>query len=233
MDYKHYHRDETYRKLESHFRNIFMTRFVIAKRYTKPMHRVLEIGASAGVMLDIFKEDGCETWGVEPSESGISAKNKGHKIINSYFEKAKLPLNYFDLVIANHTLEHVDDPLAVLEKANKVLKKDGTILIDVPNAGGLGSRILGDKWPYRLPEEHKSQFTRKSLSKLFGEAGFEVVYFKSRSGIFEFANPILELWQSLIGLKKRFFFNVLTFPYALVATVFNMGDSMTLVGRKK
>src|SRR5260221_4358854 len=190
MDYKKYHRDKTYLEEEKHFKNIFKTRYNIAKRFKQKAGRVLDIGASTGTMLDIFKKAGWETWGVEPSQSARIAKEKGHKILKSYFEKTKLPDNYFDLVIVNHTLEHVDDAIVVMKKIYKILNKTGVVLIDVPNAGGLGSRVLKDKWPYRLSEEHKYQFTRQSLASLYEKAGLEIKHYESRSGMFEFRYSI-------------------------------------------
>jgi predicted SAM-dependent methyltransferase len=132
----------------------------------------------------------------------------------------------------NHTLEHVDDPLIVLKKIYKILKKDGIVLIDVPNAGGLASKVLKNKWPYRLPREHKSQFTRTSLVNLFKETGFKPIHSESRSGIFEFANPKAEIWEALIKRKKRFFTDILNIPYDILVTYLDMGDSITIVGRK-
>lgn len=233
VDYRNYHRDKVYLEYESHFRNIFGTRFRVAKRFRDKPGRVLDIGTSTGTMLDIFKDDGWETWGVEPSESALVAREKGHELVKGFFEKVKLPQEYFDLVIMNHTLEHVDDPNVVLGKVYRILKKDGILLVDVPNAGGVGARLLGDRWPYKLPNEHKYQFTRKSLTKVFEKAGFQTIHFESRSGIFEFRYPIKEIWESLIHLKKRFFTNLINIPYDIFVTLFNMGDSMTIVGRKE
>lgn len=246
-DYSNYHRDEDYGKFESMFRNIFLKRFKVLQKHLGGglgLPRggcVLDIGSSTGVFLDIFKEVqpsqglsevGWETWGVEPSKSGTLTERKGHKVVKAYFEKADLPKNYFDLVVMNHSLEHMDDPLAVLTKANSLLKKGGIVFVDVPNAGGLGVKILGKYWPYRLPEEHKWQFTKESLSRIMEDAGFKVIHYESRSGLFEFANPWQELWESLTTLKKRFFTNILTLPYSLFVTMMNMGDSMSLVGKK-
>ena len=235
ISYKKYHRDKIYSENENLFKNIFEKRFEIAKPHFAKVSqgRVLEIGASNGVMLDIFAENGWQTWGVEPSASAQRAKRKGHRIITTFFEKADLPENYFDAVIANHTLEHMDNPVLVLKKIHRLLKKDGIVYVDVPNAGGLGAKILGKHWPYRLPLEHKHQFTKQSLSKVFREAGFEVIHFESRSGLFEFADPMLEVWQSLVGMKKRFFTNIFMLPYSFLVTLFNSGDSMSMVGIKK
>ncbi len=231
INYKKYHRDSTYQENESHFKNIFKKRFNIIKKIVKK-GCVLDIGASTGTMLDIFKKEGFETWGVEPSESAKIAKEKGHKILKEYFEDAKLSSNCFDVVIMNHTLEHLEDPDLILKKINKILKKDGVLLIDVPNAGGIASKILGKRWPYRLPEEHKHQFTKKTLTGIFKKAGFNIIHFESRSGIFEFANPHQEILESLVGLKKRFFTNIINIPYDIFVTILKRGDSMTMVGKK-
>lgn len=232
MNYKKYHRDKTYSENEVLFKNIFTKRFFIAQKIKNNPGKVLDIGTSTGVMLDVFKEHGWETWGVEPSLSAKEALGRGHNIKKSFFEKADLPKNYFDLVIMNHTLEHLDNPVAILKKIHSLLKRGGICYIDVPNAGGIASRVMKDRWPYRLPEEHKQQFTRQSLAKVFKEAGFKVIYFQSRSGLFEFGYPLKELFISLFTFKKRFFTNLVTFPYALVVTLMNSGDSMSMVGKK-
>lgn len=232
-DYSNYHRDESYKESEALFENIFLTRVGIVEKFISKLGKVLDIGTSTGVMLAIFKRKGWEVWGVEPSKSGDVAKKRGFKVLRTTFEKAKLPKNYFDLVVMNHVLEHMDKPVEVLERVGKLLRRNGIVLVDVPNAGGLGARIMGKRWRYRLSKEHKHQFTKESLFKVFKKAGFEVIYFESRTGICEYKKPFLELWRSLAGFKKRFFTDLLTAPYALLATLFNMGDSMSLVGRKK
>lgn len=230
IDYTKYHRDIQYQDNEELFKNIFKKRLKIIEKYVKTPKTVLDIGCSNGIFLDLFENS--ETWGVEPSGNAKKSNAKKHNIINTYFEKANLPQNYFDLVIMNHTLEHVENADLVLCKIYKILKKNGVLFIDVPDAGSLSSKILGDKWPYKLPQEHTYQFTKQSLSKKIINAEFKILHWESRSGLFEVANPFLELWQSLIGLKKRFFVNLLTIPYSLFVTAINMGDSMSFVAKK-
>lgn len=186
----------------------------------------MDIGCSNGTFLDIFKKKGHETWGVEPSTTGDRARIKGHRVIRASFEKAKLPSSYFDLVILNHTLEHLKNPKQILQKVKKILKKDGILYIDVPNVGSLLSKIMGKRWPYLLPDEHLWQFDRTSLSKLVKKAGFEVLHFESRTGIFEYANPLLELY------RKKFLIDILAIPFTTIATFLNMGDSMSLIAKK-
>lgn len=232
VSYEKYYRDQDYEDFESLFSNIFQKRFNLIKRFVNSSGKVLDIGASTGIFLNIFKNKGWEVWGVEPSMSSNIAKKRGIKMINSYFENASLPKNNFDLIVMNHTLEHIKDAAQVIKKTHSLLKSDGILFIDVPNAGGIGAKILNKNWPYLLPEEHIHQFTKESLSNLLKLNGYKVVYWESRSGVFEYANPLRELLRSLLTLKKRFFTDILTFPYASVATLLNNGDSMSFIAKK-
>ena len=220
-----YHRDEDYLVNEKLFRNIFQKRFNLIKSHSRSgILTVLDIGCSNGVFLDLFA--GCETWGVEPSKIADRARRKGHRILNTFFEQAKLTENYFDLVVLNHTLEHMDNPKLVLKKINILLKEGGMVFIDVPNFGSLSSKILGKKWPYLLPKEHISQFTKETLTRLLKENGFKLLHWESRSGIFEYANPLRELG------RKRFLIDLFAIPYSLFATLLGMGDSMSFIAKK-
>lgn len=225
MSINNYHRDSDYQKYESLFENIFLTRLkIISKFITKG--KLLEIGSSTGAMLKLFKERGWDVRGIEPSGSYLEANKKGLNVINTKFEDVKLPQGYFDLIVLNHTLEHMDNPKLVIKKIYGLLKNTGIIFIDVPNFGSLSSKILGKRWPYLLPLEHKSQFTKESLTKLLEDNGFIILDWKSRSGIFEYANPLKELG------RLRFWIDILTSPYCLVASALGMGDSMSFVAKK-
>lgn len=225
MKEENYHRDKDYREYENLFENIFLKRVNLISKFVKK-GKMLEIGSATGVMLKLFKKMGWDALGVEPSGSIQEAKKKGLRVLNVKFENAKLPKDYFDLVVLNHTLEHIDNPKLVLKKINTLLKEEGIVFIDVPNFGSLLSKLLGKKWPYLLPKEHKHQFTKENLSKLLRDNGFKVVCWESRSGIFEYANPLKGLG------RKRFIIDILTSPYSLVATALGMGDSMSFIARK-
>lgn len=232
ISYEDYHRDREYRENEEMFRNIFRKRFGLIKKLVQS-GKIIEIGCSTGVLLELFQQKGWEVWGVEPSKNAKHAKKRGLKVVNSTFEKARLPKNYFDVVVLNHTLEHMQNPVKILRKAKTILKESGIIYIDVPNFASMASKIRRKNWKYLLPEEHIHHFTQMTLEKIIKKAGFEIVWSKSWSGLFDYANPFLELWLAFTGLKKRFFTDLFTVPYALLATFLNMGDSMSMVGRKR
>jgi SAM-dependent methyltransferase len=226
MRKENYHRDDDYKKYEGLFENMFKKRVNLISKFVKK-GRMLEIGSATGVMLKLFAKKGWDALGIEPSGSNKEAKKKGLRVLNVKFEDAKLPNDYFDLVVLNHTLEHLDKPREVLIKINTILKEGGVVFIDVPNFGSLSSKLLGNKWPYLLPEEHKSQFTKENLTKLLKENEFDILHWESRSGMFEYADPLKEI------KRKRFLIDIVLLPYSLIATLLNMGDSMSFVAKKK
>ncbi len=232
INYQKYHRDNEYHIEEKLFENIFSQRYKIIKKHVPKKGKVLDIGASTGVFLSIFVKNGWEVVGIEPSESARIAQEKGLDIRNVTFEKANLPSAYFDLVIMNHTLEHIADPVAVLNKIHKVLKKGGILYVDVPNFASLRSKIWKARWSSLLPQEHLSQFEKNSLQKLFTMTNFKILEVKSRSGLFEFAHPFNELLFALLSFKKRFFSEIWSLPISFIATITNHGDSITFIGRK-
>jgi len=230
-DYKKYHRDEEYQDFEARFRNIFLKRIQIIEKFFAEPGKVLEIGCSVGILLSILKEKGWEVWGVEPSKSAKTARKKEIKVINKIFEKASLPKGYFDLIILNHTLEHLENPLDILKKARTLLKKGGKIFVDVPNFGSLSSRILGKRWPYLAPREHHYHFEPKTLRKVIKKAGFKVIFESSHSGIFDWGNPVGGLYHELLTRPRSFVKDFITAPGALIVTLMGKGISLSMLGK--
>lgn len=229
--YSAYHRDEVYIKEEKQFKNIFKKRTDIILKFKKA-GKALEVGSSTGVFLSLLKEKGWEVQGVEPSfVAGVAEKN-GIPTLNTTFEKAELKSGTFDLVIFNHVLEHMNNPVDILKKANHVLKKDGAILIDVPNFASLSARISGAGWRYILPKEHRWHFTPKSLTALLEKIGFKIVYWETHSGIWGYENPLKEIWQAFIGKKKRFFADIFTAIPALIISRFGLGTGLTVLAKR-
>jgi len=221
-----------YERYKILFENIFLNRVHTILKFQNTPGRALEVGCSTGILLSLLKNRNWEVWGVEPSESALAAKKKGIRIINKFFQDAKLPGEYFDVVILNHTLEHLENPLSILIKAKSLLKKKGIIFIDVPNFGSLSARLLGKHWAYLMPEEHIWHFTPVTLKKLIRKSGFKPIYIHTQSGIFDYGNPLKGIIDKLLTGRKSFFLDFVTAPFAFINTLIGMGTSLTVVGRK-
>lgn len=227
-----YHRDETYIQEERLFENIFNKRINEITKYLKT-GKVLEIGCSTGLMLSLFQKKGFDVKGVEISKKAAEiARSRNIDVITQPFEKAKFN-EKFDLIVLNHTLEHLENPLTVLQKAKTLLTPKGYLMIDLPNFDSPMAKLLKKRWPHLLPDEHLWHFTQKSYQVLFKKLDFKIIKIKKASGVWDFAKPYKEIYQSLAGRKKRFFKNFLTAIPSLVMTKLNKGSDLLVLARKK
>jgi SAM-dependent methyltransferase len=126
--------------------------------------QVIDFGCGDGRLLDSLQRQGWETAGIDP----ISA----HSITRHRMLDALPATPSCDLVIFDHVLEHLADPLAVLRDARACLGPNGHVLIGVPTLDGLAQH--GKKTYCVNRAQHISAYTRRSLENLLALAGFAV-----------------------------------------------------------
>jgi SAM-dependent methyltransferase len=79
----------------------------------------------------------------------------------------------FDVIAMSDLIEHVQDPVATLAQAHRLLKPDGLVAIVTPDTGALSRRLLGRRWThYKL--EHLFYFDQASMQRAAARAGFQV-----------------------------------------------------------
>jgi SAM-dependent methyltransferase len=91
----------------------------------------------------------------------------------------------FDLVLCAETIEHVRDVQLLLSEIRRVLRPRGTLAVTTPAYGRLtGLKLLagGFEREFDPLSPHIRFFTRRSLSRLLAELGFDVVSLRRRSG---------------------------------------------------
>ena len=101
--------------------------------------RVLEIGFGSGATLFSF-ETSCEIHGLEISHSAIAraqekARKLGYKVSDFRIAEGALlpyPNEYFDVIMASHVVEHVEDDRGLLKEISRVLKPDGIAVLLIP-----------------------------------------------------------------------------------------------------
>lgn len=229
-----YHRDATYIEEQDLFKNIFQRRVNLINKLYPKRGKILEIGSSTGLMLSLFKQEGWQVLGIEISKASAQfAKQRGIETLTQPFEKIDFKGEKFDAVIINHTLEHLENPVEVIEKIYQILSIGGIVLIDVPNFGSFSAQLLKTNWPLLLPNEHLWHFTAKSLSNILDNNGLTVIYKAMPSGIFDFGNSFQELLTALFGFKKRFFVEIVTVIPSYIMTKLNLGTDLTIIARKE
>lgn len=139
--------------------------------------KILEIGAFAGFFLNLLKKDGWDVYGIEPGRRGISyaRNNFGIEILNETLEGTSLEDECFDAVVILHVIEHLYNPEEGLRVINRVLKTNGTLVIETPTYDTLMFRLLGRRERSLNCDGHIYFFTPESLEALLANNGFRVV----------------------------------------------------------
>ncbi len=96
--------------------------------YVKPVDRVLEYGVGLGYNLSALR---CaEKVGFDVGEHlAAPLRERGMPFSTS---TAMYPDGYFDAVICHHVIEHVSDPWRVLGEIRRLVRRGGTLVLNVP-----------------------------------------------------------------------------------------------------
>ena len=138
--------------------------------------RVLDVGCGNAALVGTLKERGFEVEGVDTSEDAakIAADLYGVPVHVGRLEELQLVGGTFDIVMLLHVLEHQAEPRAMLAEARRLLRGDGRLIVQVPNAGSLQRRVLGARWRGLEAPRHAINHSTASLEVLARDCGFEV-----------------------------------------------------------
>jgi 2-polyprenyl-3-methyl-5-hydroxy-6-metoxy-1,4-benzoquinol methylase len=140
---------------------------------SKPNGRLLEVGCGSGAMMESMKELGWQVEGVDFDPVAVEqARSKGLTVHLGTLTEQELPGNTFDAIAANHVIEHVPDPIALLRECRRLLRPGGLLVLITPNASSWGHRLYLADWRGLEPPRHLHIFTRSSLAATCTQAGF-------------------------------------------------------------
>lgn len=178
--------------------------------------KIVDIGSSVGTFLRVARKRGWEAIGIDPSvfDAAYCKKEHGLRIVNKSIEIVDFPKESFDAINMNNVLEHLHNPLKILTKIRKWLKKDGVLLVQIPNERGLvyscvriykrARYIFGLKNNERLLQ-HLFYFDLKTTRTLLNKAGFDVLeIYTRRTYPTKEINLILGIIQRAILTVSRF-----------------------------
>ena len=145
--------------------------------------RILEAGCSSGYFGASLRACGHVVWGIEPFQHAAQAAQDvlDHVYvgdIQSFFDE--FPNERFDVIVFGDVLEHLDNPVSVLQKCRKFLNPNGRVVASIPNVSHLAIRamLIEGRWDYSdlgiLDRTHLRFFTRDSAIEMFSDAGYQV-----------------------------------------------------------
>jgi 2-polyprenyl-3-methyl-5-hydroxy-6-metoxy-1,4-benzoquinol methylase len=129
--------------------------------------KLLDIGCSSGNYLKKMDTLGWSVYGTEINKKAVD-------YINKELGLANVTNNFFDVVNMNMVLEHIYDVNLMIQKVQKILKKNGQLMLSVPDISGFESTVY-NKYAYGLQvPEHIHHFTPQTIRVLLEKNGFVV-----------------------------------------------------------
>ena len=144
---------------------------------------VLDIGCASGAMLLALKNRGWAVQGVEISgPEAAYCREQGLKVSTLPLEENHFPRQNFDVVLASHVIEHLNNPFDFVREVKQILKPQGHFYITTPNISGFQARFFGSRWRSAI-FDHLYLFSARTLSMLLEKAGFTVERVKTWGGL--------------------------------------------------
>ena len=140
--------------------------------------KVLNLGSGYGFLeyeLNNRKGRKFEIEGVEIGKYRLD-RYVGGKVHNINFSNEPVPdemRRQYDVVMALHLIEHLNNPVVFLKKLKPLLKKDGILIIEVPNLDSFLCELSKEYKEFFYLYEHVSYFTAKTLTLTLEKAGYE------------------------------------------------------------
>ncbi len=178
---------------------------------------LLDVGAGFGWVVNEAKKRGFDSQGIDQSKTYAAFGKKTLQIdlknvsLQEFKSKEK-----FDIVVLNHVLEHIAEPVSFLKKINGLLKTDGLLFVACPNIDSLMFTLFKSRWYGLQPYQHIWQFTPDSLERLIESNGFKTDKLQTTNLDYK------------VSGAKGFVFSLIT----TLAPFFRLGDQTFIVVRK-
>lgn len=127
---------------------------------------ILDVGCGDGLFFSELSKCG-EVEGVEP-EAKLVSREFEHSIHTVPFDDRFQPGKRYDLILMLDVLEHLEDPVAALKSAERLLEPGGTLLLTVP-----AFMVL-----FTLHDEinhHRTRYTKRTLSEQIAKTNLSIV----------------------------------------------------------
>lgn len=151
----------------------------------------LDVGCGTGDFV-LFRQ---RTIGADINPFNIELlKSSGREASLITNNKLDFSSNFFDSVLLDNVLEHIEYPDDLILEILRVLKPDGTLLVGVPGILGFNTEV-----------DHKIYYDLKTLEHLFTKHKFELRYHFYTPFQFEYFNQNLKQYCLYAKFKKKEF----------------------------
>jgi 2-polyprenyl-3-methyl-5-hydroxy-6-metoxy-1,4-benzoquinol methylase len=147
----------------------------------QPEGILLDVGCAEGFfLLGVQENSNWKAEGVEIIDGTVefARKRLGLTVYHGTIDMLENKSGRFDFIRMNNVIEHVQDPIRCLEKANQLLKTSGQIYCSTPNGFQDGHFLqTANKrgFKFNLLENHFFYYRPRTLRKIFETCGFKIL----------------------------------------------------------
>jgi 2-polyprenyl-3-methyl-5-hydroxy-6-metoxy-1,4-benzoquinol methylase len=143
-----------------------------AAKFKPTTNSCLEFGPGRGSMAKLLTSKGVYVDVVEP----YSETNFADFGVTNYHRLDSIPLNRkYDWIFLIEVIEHVTEPILLLEQLKTYLNQNGKLFITTPNAAGVVARYYKSDWRELKNPTHLNLFSPKALKSALLKAGFNKI----------------------------------------------------------
>ncbi len=244
--------------LEQAYRRFVMRdhlRFVErALRESEETGLVLDVGCGGGLFLQMLAERRkTKVVGLDFSldAANVAWRRGGVPAVCATLTRAPLAPESCAAITMFHVLEHLYDPASYLESARELLRPDGRLIVQVPNAACWQFLLFGERWNGIDVPRHLFDFRLKDVDMLLDSCGFEILrhkHFSLRDNPAGMAtsiapsldpmarrmrrveeSPRLRLWRDLVYVALT----CASLPFTLLEAACRAGSTIMVEARKK
>jgi len=180
---------------------LFLPKIKFVKKYSYGK-KWLDVGAGDGAAVSVINSQGFQGVGLEGNIQSLKFAKKYRKInlIPKILDEIDSTEKY-NIISFFGVLEHMSDPINALKISNKILNKNGIVVIEVPNFNSLSSSVqnytkIADR--HLEPITHIQLFTEQSLTFALKKTGFTPI------AIWYYGMDIIELMKYLKKINPMF-----------------------------
>lgn len=157
-----------------------LNRFNYIKKFIKKTDNlnVLEIGASDGLLLYIFKKENFNVFGYELNENARNDALKKYdiKMKDDFLKDKNIDKNKYNIVIMSHILEHFTNPKYILNSVHNFIGGgvNDILFIEIPYTPNY-KIVSKDDIKIFFETEHTVHFNEKNISLLMKECNFKIL----------------------------------------------------------
>ena len=181
---------------------------------------LVDIGAGDGLMLEAFRGAGVppeRLYGTELDERAVAniAKRGFHGILKRA-EELDFPAETFDAVTMIQVIEHVAEPMRLIERLGTMMSKGGVLFMETPNMGAWDRGFFRRRlWGGYYFPRHWTLWDPATMRLMLEKCGFDVLSITTLPAAVVWVWSVNHLMQSWFGDGRIARFFRMNNPFAL------------------